>query len=329
MQDHSCLKITVSPNDFKLGDGKIKSAPVRVPDGNWLPYIEYYERQLLNTGDTNGCVIFTWQEDVDAQIDVQMEWLIQNGKVPQSLIDQFTEWGYMDSNSKDGKPHFHSSPRFLQILTGNGLNGNNLVDAPNAARTYGILPYTDLPVDPSMTPEEYVNPSAITQAMYDKAKQFLVAIGGKNAIQYQWITDGGTDIGAMKEALPAAPLALGINVGSNWNTVTPPAPAPSAGGQPGHSVLNYMIDGAQGSWIYDHYLPNPKDLVAGYPIWYSLQTIITITPLPPVPTAPSVPLNVASPVNVSAWTAWLNALSLFLANLYSRLSGLKGRKSKQ
>ena len=307
-----------------MGDGQMKAAPVRVSDGNWLPYIEYYERQLLNGGDSNGCVLFTWQEDFDAQVN----YLIENGKIPQSLLDQFSAWGYMDSNSNDGKPHFHTSPRFLQILTGNGLNGNNLVDAPTAARTYGCLPYTDLPVDPTMTPEEYVNPAAITPAMYAKAKQFLEAIGGKQAIQYQWITDGGTNVSGMRCALPAAPLALGINVGTNWNTVQPTIPPVSAGGQPGHSVMNYFIDVSDGTWIYDHYLPNPKDLVAGYPIWYSLQTIVNIIPLPPLPVEPSVPISTQSPQSISLWSAWLSAISSWLGNLSQRLSS-KGRSKEK
>ena len=61
----------------------------------------------------------------------------------------------MDTNSLDGKAHFHSSPRFWGVLTGNGANGNNLPDPWDAARKYGVLPYEDLPVSSSMTVAEY------------------------------------------------------------------------------------------------------------------------------------------------------------------------------
>ncbi len=307
MENHSCVKIQVRPTDFKMGDGQIPSS-VRVADGNWLPYIEFYERQLLNTGDSNGCVIFTFQESFDAQ----MNYLILTNKISEELLTLFNRLGYMDTNSLDGAAHFHTSPRFIQILTGNGLSGNNLVDAPDAARKYGMLPYKDLPVDPTMTPEQYVDASAITQAMYDKASQFLAAIGSKTAISYQWITSGGTNIYGMQQSLPTAPLALGVNVGSNWNVVDPPAPPVSAGGSPGHSVMNYMIDAQDGTWIYDHYLPNPKDLVAGYPIWYSLQTILTVPLVAPV--LPSQP-------TVQQELTWLQQVSSFLTMILSIIKG--------
>lgn len=317
-QNHTCLKIVLRPTDYRLGDGRLKGVTTRVASGNWFSYYDFFERQLLNTGDTNGCVLFSTQETFDAQ----MEWQIQNGLVPQSVLAQFTALGYMDT-ATDGTTHFHTSPRWLQILTGNGLNGNSVQDGCDALRSYGPLPYTDLPVDPTLTPEQYVDASAITPAMKAKAAQFLALIGGKQAIQYQWITDGGTDVQATQELLVQAPALLGVNVGTDWNVTQPPPPPASAGGQPGHCVSNYWIDSSLGSWIYDHYTPNPKDLVSGYPIWYSLQMVVSPVFAPPTP--PATPITTNTPASNSAWSNWLSAVSAWLRNLFES-STLSGRQ---
>ena len=56
------------------GDGNIKLGAVPpVPSGNWLPYYEFFERQMLTYGDTECCVLFTTQEAFDAQIEQQID----------------------------------------------------------------------------------------------------------------------------------------------------------------------------------------------------------------------------------------------------------------
>ncbi len=300
MNPHNCLIISPRETDYVLGVNSPLQMKAVLPSGNWLPYIEFYERQLLNTGDTDGCVLFTAQESFDAQI----EQLIESGAITQKTIDWFDSLGYMDIGT-DGKKHFHSSPRWLQILTGNGLNGNAIQDAWDVMRKYGVLPYKDLPVDPTLTPQEYINPSAITQAMKDKAIQFLAGIGGKNSIGYHWITQGTPNVPAMLEALKTSPLCIGVNVGDNWNNVTPTSPG--TGANPGHCVMNYEIVGSD-KWIYDHYLPNPKDLTPDYPVWYALQAIVFVTPPPPAPMPPAQPTQATTLTWLQALVAWVNGI---------------------
>lgn len=63
-QTHSCLVIKPRATDWIKG----VNSPIAfkaVNDGNWLPYIEFFERQMLTFGDTNGCVLFTAQEAFD------------------------------------------------------------------------------------------------------------------------------------------------------------------------------------------------------------------------------------------------------------------------
>jgi hypothetical protein len=302
ISNHKDLVIRTDPRDYVMGDGNVPFKAVS--SGNWQPYLDFFERQDINY-ETNGCVLFTAQEDFDAQI----ENLIQLGKIPTGTLKLFNELGYMDSvNSLDGKPHFHSSPRFLQILTGNGYNGNALQDPWIVMRTKGILPWVDLPFGPTIPQSLYL--TGITQAMLDKAQQFLLAIGGSSSIQYQQLNQGGpTNLAVMQQALFQAPLQIGINVGANWNQINPTPPP--AGSLPGHSVMNYEIV-AGGCWIYDHYEPNPKDLLAGYPVQYVLQAVVSVTPPPP---SPELPPNPTVPQTVD----WLTQLQSWLQNLLNSI----------
>ena len=231
MENHSCLKLEPRVTDWVAGDGNLRLGAIPpVPTGDWTPYYYFYESQRLNSNDTDGCVLFSCQESFDAQIEQQM----QAGKIPATLISLFNQLGFMDTDSIDGKAHFHSSCRWLQILTGNGIGGNNIYDPWDVIRKYGVLPYKDLPVDPTLTPQQYVDPSAITQAMKDKALKFLTAIGGKSAVQYHWILNNQHNFQATIPALQYSPLCDGVNVGQNWNSSYPPAP--DANAPAGHCV---------------------------------------------------------------------------------------------
>jgi len=136
---HSCVRVDMKPTDYIMGDGHIVLGSVPpVPSGNWLSYYEFFERQMLNSGDTNCCVLFTTQESMDAQIEQQ----IQSGAISPATVAWFDSLGYMDVGT-DLLKHFHSSPRWLATLTGNGLDGNNVVDGWDVLRKYGALPYKD------------------------------------------------------------------------------------------------------------------------------------------------------------------------------------------
>lgn len=239
------------------------------PSGNWTPRIEFFENQdLTSWGDTNGCVLFAAQESFDAQMDQ----LIASGSVPSDMVAQFTGMGYMDTGL-DGNQHFHSSPRFLQVLTGNGLNGNSAPEPWDVMRQYGVLPWNDLPYDAAITEAEYFAP--IAPDALAKAAQFLTLIGGENTIQYHWIAlDAPKNMAELATATQQAPLCIGISVEiPGWNQVTPIDPPATQ--TPQHSVLIYEVQGSD-SLILDHYSPYEKVLDAGYPIQFVLQGIVTI-----------------------------------------------------
>ena len=260
------LRLTETrPTDYQRGDGNIPFKGI-INSGNWIGHIEYFETQKLPDGaETSGCEFFTQQESFDAQMDLLFP------TFSDTLQTTLYALGYMDKGL-DGKLHFHSSPRFLQILSGVGTAGTSMTNVWDLCRTYGMLPFTDLPSDSNLTIQQYLDPISVTPAMTQKAQQFLAVIGGKNAIKYNWLwQDKPKDVVALATALRQAPVCLGVAVTGGWNQVTPQDPP--AGQAPQHAVMAYAMVGETVS-ILDHYEPFEKILDAGYEISYALQGIV-------------------------------------------------------
>ena len=325
--EHNCIINKYDECDWHLGDGNMPEKMMGASVNDWTPYFHFMERQLIDF-ETDCCVIFSAQEIVDAEID----YLISVGKISQSTIDWFTSLGYMDSASDDGKPHFHSSPRYWSVLTGNGQNGNALQDPWNVARKYGCIPWTDLPFDSTITtPEQYFAP--IPQNLLDKGQQFLLGVGGKNWIQFHWVYENFNAVlpsASVDSARYKTPLHIGVNVGTNWNQVEPSVPV--VGSPAGHSISN-IADAPNGESCLDHYQPFIKTLVNGYPIPEIMQAVVTITPPPPAPPAPvptpATPTSPAQPVTVQEYSNWLTAILKWLSGILSTIQGAKGRKKSQ
>lgn len=279
-QQHSCVVIQPRETDYIKG----VNSPIpfkAVTDGNWESHNQFFERQKFDW-DNDGCVLFAGQEDFDAQVDRQ----IQSGEMDVATLEYLNQMGFMDTNSRDGKAHFHSSPRFLQVLTRNGQNGNPMTAPGDVMRKYGILPWTDLPFDGTMTIDEYFAP--IPQNLLDKAASILATLRGKdNLLQYHWVNNGGpTDTAAMDKARQQAPLLIAIFAQApSWNAVQPAIPEPTLIGN--HAIENYNSD-ANGEWCLDHYDPFEKQLLNGYPIHYVMQIIVS-----PLSVLPSMPTTIA------------------------------------
>jgi hypothetical protein len=302
MDNHNCLIIKVRATDYVLGS----NSPILFAENcsDWAQHLDWFERQKF-AWETNGCVLFTAQESFDAQMDH----LILSGKFPQNILDQFAAMGYMDVSSVDNKPHFHSSARFLQIMTGNGYNGNSVQDAWDAIRKYGAVPWADLPFTADLTSQTYLAP--VSAQTLQKGKSLLNLIGGKNAVQYHWVANNSPkNVPSMKTVLLQAPLCLGIAVATDWNEITP-TPDPSPTDSPEHAVMGYEIEVPEVK-ILDHYIPFEKLLDAGYPINYVLQGIVN--PLAPI----TVPAVVPIAPNVASTQANLSILQK-LVPLYQKL----------
>ena len=235
-----------------------------------------------------------------------MDALILDGLLPAAVVQQITDWGFMDTGM-DGKQHFHSSERFAAILSCFGQNGGNLNSAYDIIRKYGCVPFKFLPVTPNMTIADYFSP--VPPHLLDIGKEFLALMGGKDFCQYQWLNDGGTtDIPAMSVAIADGPLLLGIPVNTGWNQVHPTV----ATGTPEHVVSCYSVP-VPSADISDNYNPYLKVLDPGYQISYVIQLIVQYIPppIPPTPPAPSFPSN-PTPAQKAQWYDWLTKLAQWL-----------------
>ena len=230
----------------------------------WTQHIWFTnERQKLNGFDTDGCEFFSFQESIDAQMDILLQF------TGQSVIDQFTAMGFMDTGA-DGNKHFHSSARFIEVMSGVGVKGSSSEQVFATIQKYGILPWTDLPFDTTITPTEYFAPISIQ--LKAKAIQAMNLIGGSKCFRYNTILNDGTkDVAKIAAALPNAPVCLGIAVSAFWNQPIPGDPAPGA--LPEHEVMCYDVQG-NNLLILDHYDPPLKTLDIGYPVHYASQILV-------------------------------------------------------
>lgn len=299
---HTCLLIKPRATDYLMGDGHIIFKAVA--NGDWTSHAQFFERQKF-AFDSNGCVPFCVQESFDCQMDLLL------ATAPASIVKQVTSMGYMNTG-RDNALHFHSSPRFLQILTGNGYHGNSIPEVWDVIRKYGILPWTDLPFDATTTSDEYISPAAITRVMYDKASQFLTLIGGKDSVQYHFLNDGSPkNVPLMQAAMLQAPLCVGVAVAGNWNQQIP-SPDPSVSASPEHCMMSTQILPPLVDCL-DHYDPFQKTLDAGYPINYALQGVVTIA-ITPVPSPVPLPPN-PTPSQIQQW---INAVKAWLAKILTQ-----------
>lgn len=291
------LLIKPRDSDWHIDQGKIEFKAVG--SGDWTKYQWFDENQRNPNFDNDGCACYAAQKVIDAQMDAIWPTL------PQDVQTWIIDNGYLDQG-KDGNMHFHSSPRAIEILTGNYLNGNSIPECLDVVRKYGLVPYCDLPFTPTMTVAEYF--STIPQSTIDKGAAFLRLMGGKDFLQYHWLNDGTPkNTSLIQSAMLQAPLAIGIAVADNWN-VTNPNPDPPANATPGHALMvDKMI--APATEVCDNYIPYEKILDAGYPINYCLQAVVRY--IPPLPPAPAVPVQ----QNISAWSVWLSAVSSWLRHL--------------
>ena|SRR5665213_262354 len=317
MDKHSRPCVIVTPRETDFIKGVSSPIPFKaVTSGDWTPHINFFERQYIQF-ETDGCTDFTGNESLDAQMaalmsiafDAQMDAHV--GTFPQAVVDQLTQMGYMDTGV-DGNLHFHSSPRYTQVMSGIGQNGGSLPTVWDTMRAYCVLPWKDLPFDATITEAEYFAP--VPEALQAKAQQFLALIGGKQAIQYHWLLDGnGPDLVKMKAALPQAPLCIGSSVCGDWNEVTP---AVCTDRTPQHSTMIYKITEA-GSAILDHYVPFEKVLAPAYPVPYVIQGIVMPSFSTP---APSVTIP-AIPANIQPTQANVNILTV-IVSLYQQIVAL-------
>lgn len=125
----------------------------------WLPEGEV---QATNSSDTFGCAsrapnnifapLFTYGFQKFLFSPKNLQWLKDKGYVVNGKID--------------------FSDRFIEILSGTTRAGNSLKAPIDTARTKGLIPKWMLPLDKSLTFEQYYDASCITKAMLELGQEF-------------------------------------------------------------------------------------------------------------------------------------------------------------
>lgn len=220
------------PEDYVAGGETTIGAEDRVANGDWSIFIPTVEAQFAPGFDTMSCVTFS----ATNVLEMQVNWLIKNGKMSQRAIDGLKALGFFDANG-----NFNISDRYTAIMSGTTKNGNYFQKVAESLRTQGILPDKDFPFGGN-TFEEYHDASKITQAMKDKAMKAYEFI----ALAYDWVFFD--DVPELSEdqfnkatvALKTAPVQIGINT-------------------PAHHAISmtalYKQNGVPFYKVFDHY-PN-------------------------------------------------------------------------
>jgi hypothetical protein len=141
------------------------------------------------------------------------------------------------------------------------------------------------------------------QNLLDLGQQFLLAVGGKNWLNYHWIVKAlPTNTPAMDLARQQSPLVIAVLAEApGWNQYEPPI----VQGPPCHGVQNFNKNSI-GELILDHYVPFEKVLQTGFPISQVLQGVVNIVPPPPAPVAPSPTFPAdPTPAQQTAWYDWI------------------------
>lgn len=240
---------------------------IRIPSGDWTPYLPEFEWQKIGTLETDACVPFAAVQSVVAQIN----YFIATSQLPAYHLARLKDLGFI---TEDGK--FHASERFIAKMDGTTERGTAMVAPWDAIRKFGMLPDSDWPFHESMTWNEFYKP--VPAELLTKAQEFLKLFG----VQYEWIAQGfknGTPVEALKKHLQHAPLAIGTPVCEPWNTEQPP----TCSGQPSaHSTMAYRQ--YQFTFILDHYSPFLKKFALDYPIPFVMKGVVNILPVvPPLP----------------------------------------------
>ena len=194
-----------SPTDYIAGSspvtGKLEE---RLVNGIWTPYRPTIEAQYKQFSfDSMSCTAFSANNCIEYQIN----WMLQNNKIPASLKLWLTNNGFF----KDG--HFNLSDRYLAVVSGTTRQGNYFQSVWDSIRNNGAIPESMLPFGGNSW-EEYHDATKITQEMKDLGKEWVKRF----EVVYEWITfDNNPDftldqVQVCKESLKYAPLHIAVPV---------------------------------------------------------------------------------------------------------------------
>lgn len=184
------------PQDYVLG-GETAIKGITRTD-NWYEWLPKTEKQYTPDFDTLSCTSFSFTNVAETQLN----YMIKN-ELGAEAVKWLTDNGYIE----DGKVNL--SDRFLAIMSGTTINGNDMRTVAECARLNGLIPEKDFPMGGTDF-ASYHDKSLITKAMKAKGKEFLKYVN----IMWEW-SFSDTLLGFHEEAqiekvLSETPLQIAI-----------------------------------------------------------------------------------------------------------------------
>jgi len=236
----------VMPSDYRTGALTFFE---RISNGDWRTYYPSKEKQFNMSFDTLSCTTFSALNTIEMQVN----WMIKNGKMPQKNLEGLTALGFIDENGL-----FNCSDRFTAIMSGTTKLGNWFQAVWDSIRKDGILAEVHFPFGGNSF-EQYHDKTLITEDMKAKARQALQYL----SFGYEFVAFDQDPIFspeqqlACRQALKQAPLHIAI-------------PVPGTHAQ----SLGFMDD--QNNYIFDTYPPFDVTVPREFPVHFALKGIVDV-----------------------------------------------------
>lgn len=115
-------------------------------------------------------------------LEAKFTWLVRRGGISPENIKWLADNGYLKNRGSEISVEF--SDAFIAINSGTTRSGNSLKAPLEAIRTQGLIPKSMLPLERTMTWEQYHDPKRITKKMIALGKEFASKNAGRFIINY-------------------------------------------------------------------------------------------------------------------------------------------------
>lgn len=265
--------VSLSPKAYVAGVESGVVYEVRLPNGDWFNYTPTGEKQYTSRYDTMSCTTFSALNSLEMQVN----WLIKNGKLSGEALKFLQDEGYFDENGK-----FNCSDWFTAVMSGTTLNGNDFASVWESIRKHGILPQKEgyKPED-FKTTAEWLDPTRVTTEQKAKALKALEIL----EVAYEFILYGVSNPAVIEYHLKHAPIHIATPVCGGWGNESVVQKCGLENIQ--HATCAHGSEDKSATLIYDHYDPLNKKLAWDYPIPYAVKGVLSVKAPKPVTPKPS------------------------------------------
>jgi hypothetical protein len=260
------------PSDWVFGDNSLLKGTVINLLGDYRSFLPTHEKQIAVYFDSMACVTFSALNC----IEIILNYKRSKGELPQAMINEFKEYGYIDENDK-----FNFSDRYIAKLSGTTRQGNSLSNVADAIRNYGLVPEKLWPF-----PTDQRTPVFPWDEFYKEIPQNVIDVGQKVFLKWvkvntEYVLSGAVDTNyiaqTIERKLKEGPLQIATATCPGWNEGDV-VPIKSCTEPIAHAttIINHDDSGVYND--YDHYVPYQKMLAPDYPIPWAMLYALTIKP---------------------------------------------------